>query len=138
MSIEIETVNEIMVQAGSGYLATTDGEKASVRPMGCPQWVGGELWLATNTKSEKIRDIQKKNQVEFCIADKSWRYVRIAGTCTLSEDVKDRKTFWDRVPVIKEYFKGEHDPHFGILRIKVKSIRLMTEKGETILDAPKE
>ena len=138
MSIDIETVNEIMAQAGSGYLATTDGERASVRPMGCPQWVGGELWLSVNTGSEKISDIHKRNQVEFCIADRSWRYVRIAGSCTLSEDLNDRKVFWDQVPAIKEYFKGVHDPHFGILRIKVKIIRLMTEKGETIIDVPKE
>jgi len=138
MSIDIDTVNEIMAQAGSGYLATTDGEKASVRPMGCPQWVGGELWMAANTKSEKMSDIRKKNQVEFCVADKAWHYVRIAGVCTLSEDPKDRKIYWDRVPIIKEYFKGVHDPDFGILRIKVKSIRLMTEKGETLVDVPKE
>jgi len=136
--MSIEAVKEIMAEAGSGYLATTDGEKASVRPMGCPQWVEGELWFATGINSAKVAEIRRKSRVEFCIADKAWRFVRIAGACIVSTAMDDRQAFWDRVPVVKDYFKGVDDPNYAVLRVKVDSIRLMTEDGETIVELPAE
>jgi general stress protein 26 len=40
--------------------------------------------------------------------------------------------------IIKDYFKGADDPDFGVLRIEVTCMRLMSEKGETIINPPKE
>jgi general stress protein 26 len=134
--MSFETVVQIMEEAKSGYLATTDGERPGVRPMGCPQWIDGELWLATHIGSAKVADVRKKARVEFCIADQNWRYVRISGRCRVSTDKADRQAFLDRVPVVKEYFDGVDDPGYAILRVAVDDIRLMTNEGETHVAVP--
>lgn len=44
--MSLETVKELMKEAGWGTLATTDGEKVGCRPIGGWTWVGDELWCA--------------------------------------------------------------------------------------------
>jgi len=135
--MSFDTVKQIMEEAGSGYLATTDGDRAYVRPMGSPQWVGSELWMATGLNSGKVAQIKKRNRVEFCIADKAWRFLRIAGTCSISQDTTDRQTFMDRVPVITQYFSGATDANYAVLRIKVETMQLVTPQGETSVQPPR-
>jgi hypothetical protein len=61
--MSIEMVKAVLAEAGSGYLATTEGEQAAVRPMGCPS-----LW-ATNF-GLRPESTAQKSRVEFCEADK--------------------------------------------------------------------
>ncbi len=127
--MSMDTVKAIIAQAKAGFLATTDGSRATVRPMGSPTWVGHELWFASAVKSTKVEDIKKKPCVEFCAADSQWRHVRISGLCKVSTDRADRQKFIDLVPSAKDYFKGIDDPNYAVLRIKIEHIRLNT--GET-------
>jgi len=119
-------VKQIMKDGGSGYFATTNGDRPEIRPMGSPTWVEGELWLACGLNSDKVRDIRKKPRVAFCIADHQWQHVRISGTCTVSTERADRETFLRLVPATKDYFDGADDPNFAVLRTKVDRVRLMT------------
>ena len=119
----MEKVKAIMASAGVGFLATTNGERPAVRPMGAAHWVGGELWLACGADSAKAEDIRQKPNVAFCAADKDWQYVRIQGVCRVSLTKADREEFLKRVPAVKSYFSGPDDPNFAVLRITPGRIR---------------
>jgi len=124
-AMSFEQVRKIMEEAGSGFLATTDGERAAVRPMGGGTWFGRELWFATSADSAKVAEIKKKPSVEFCFMDKEMRHVRISGRCAVSTDDGDKKKIYDAIPVLKRYYKTPTDPGLVVLRTKVDKIRLM-------------
>lgn len=123
--MSFEQAKKIMEEAGSGFLATTDGERAAVRPMGGGIWVGRELWYATDVNSAKVAQVRKRPSVEICYADKQWRHVRIAGKCAVSTADAHKKKMYDALPILQKYFKGPTDPNLAVLRIKVEKVRLM-------------
>jgi len=123
--MSMEQVRALMKEAEAGFLATTDGEKAAVRPMGGATWVGDEMWYATFAASAKIAEIKMRPGVELCYADRKWRHVRITGTCTISTDNADKRKLYDLVPILKKYIPDPEAPEYVVLRVKVERIRFM-------------
>ena len=136
--MNFEEVLKVMKEAVSGFLATTDGERAAVRPMGGWAWVGKELWCATGAKSAKVAEIQKRPWVEYCFADKAWNHVRITGTTTVSSEDADKKKLYDLVPLLKNYISDPKSPEYAVLRTKVEGIRYAsaTDTGYTDVVLP--
>jgi len=123
--MSMEQVHAIMKEAGACFMATTDGQKAAVRPMGGGARVGDELWFATAANTAKVAEIKAQPSVELCYANKQWRHVRISGTAVVSTDGAEKKKLFDMVPVLEKYFSGPEDPVYVVLKIKVERIRLM-------------
>ena len=67
--MNFKAVKDLMNKVRTGYLATTDGKRATVRPMAAHAWFGKELWLATGLASDKVTDIRKRSAVDFCLLD---------------------------------------------------------------------
>jgi len=127
--MQMDQVKEIMKEAGSGFLATTDGERASVRPMGGWAWVGDELWCAAGMDSAKVADIKKRPQVEYCFTDSQMRHIRISGECRVSTDNSDKARLLELVPGIAQHVQGPEDPNYGVLRLTSPRIRAADETG---------
>ncbi|RKY29218.1 MAG: hypothetical protein DRP79_01010 [Planctomycetota bacterium] len=137
--MDFEDVQRIMKEGGVGLPATTDGERAALRPMGGWAWVGGELWCATLDKSAKAADIRKKPYVEYCFNDKAWNHVRISGPTTISTDNADKKKLYGLVPILKQYIDDPESPEYVVLRTRVERIRYIgaTETEYTDVAPPK-
>jgi len=123
--MSMERVKAIMKEAGWGDLATTDGERAHLRPMGGWAWVGGELWCATGAASDKVAQLKQHPDAEYCFTDKEGRHVRIAGPCSVSTDQTDKDTLYELVPALKQHIPDPKSPEYVVLRMKPKRIRLM-------------
>ncbi len=67
--MDFETVKDFMKQVGWGFLATSDGNKVGVRPMGSCVWMDDELWCASRDKTEKIAQLRKVPYAEYCVSD---------------------------------------------------------------------
>ena len=115
-----------MEEAGTGFLATTDGERAAVRPMGGWAWVGGELWCATGLQSDKVEEIRKCPRAEYCFMSGQGQHVRIAGPCVVSTDADDKQKLFDAVQMLRNYVDGPDDPGYAVLRLTAESIRWWT------------
>jgi len=68
--MSFETVKNFMKEVGWGFLATSDGKKVGVRPIGSCVWMGSELWAATRAGSEKIAQLRKVPYAECCFSDR--------------------------------------------------------------------
>jgi len=123
--MSMDTVKAIMKEAGWGDLATTDGEKAYLRPMGGWAWVEGELWCASGAGSEKVSQLKQRPDAEYCFTDRQGRHVRIAGPCTVSTHQTDKDTLYELVPALKQHIADPKSPEYVVLRMKPASIRLM-------------
>lgn len=123
--MNMKDVKAIMKSAGWGVMATTDGKRVGARPMGGWAWVGKELWCATGKPSDKVRQIEKVPHVEYCFTDKRGRHARIAGRCTVSTRLADKKKLLARVPALIKHVVSVDNPNYVVLRLKPTRVRAM-------------
>ena len=124
--MNFDELKAFMKEAGWGFLATSNGERASVRPMGGCDWFGKEFWCATGLKDAKTADIKKVPDVEYCFAAKDGRHVRLAGKCTISTDKADKQELLDRMPSMKQYVGDADNPDYVVLRLRPERARYMS------------
>ena len=124
--MNVDEVKAFMKEVGWGYLATTDGEKVGVRPMGGWAWVEGELWCASGKPSDKVAQLEKVPHAEYCFCSKDGRHARIAGSCTVSTDQEDKSTLYELVPALKDHISDPTSPEYVVLRLKPDRIRMTT------------
>jgi general stress protein 26 len=127
--MSMETVKSVMKQAGWGFLATTDGTKAAVRPMGGWAWVDKELWCATGARSDKVRELKGCPQAEYCFCDREGRHVRVAGSVAVSTSQPDKDKLYQLVPALREHIDDPKSPEYVVLRMAPTRIRLMATTG---------
>ncbi len=137
--MSLEMVKNFMKEAGWGFLATSDGSKASVRPMGSCVWMGNELWAATRAGSEKTVQLGKVPYAEYCFSDKEGRHVRISGGCAISTDNDDKLKLYEAVPALRKYYSDPTAPEYVVIRMKPDRVRLMAQlgKGYENIEVPK-
>jgi uncharacterized pyridoxamine 5'-phosphate oxidase family protein len=132
--MSLEMVKSFMKEVGWGFLATSDGNKVGIRPMGSCVWMGNELWAATMDGTEKIIQLRTIPDAEYCFSDREGKHVRIAGPCTISTNNDDKLKLYEAVPILKNYFKDPADPKYVVIRMKPKRIRLMAQVGTSYQD----
>jgi uncharacterized pyridoxamine 5'-phosphate oxidase family protein len=128
--MSLEMVKNLMKEVGWGFLATSDGSKVGVRPMGSCVWMDNELWCATTDGTEKIVQLRKVPYAEYCFSDREGKHVRIAGTCTISTNNGDKLKLYEAVPILKNYIKDPATPEYVVIRMKPERIRLMAQAGK--------
>jgi uncharacterized pyridoxamine 5'-phosphate oxidase family protein len=135
----LETVKSFTKEVGWGFLATSDGNKIGVRPMGSCIWMSNELWAATTDSTEKITQLRKVPYAEYCFSDKEGKHVRIAGSCTISTNNDDKLKLYEAVPILKKYIKDPSEPTYVVIRMKPERIRFMAQagKGYEDIEVPK-
>ena len=132
--MSLEQVKKFMKDVGWGFLATSDGNKVGVRPMGSCVWMGNELWAATTDGTEKILHLRKVPYAEYCFSDREGKHVRIAGHCTISTNNDNKLKLYEAVPILKHYIEDPADPKYVVIRMKPERIRLMAQAGKGYKD----
>ena len=137
--MNFETVKNFVKEVGWGFLATSDGNKVGVRPMGSCVWMDNELWAATRDGTQKVLQLRKVPYAEYCFSDREGKHVRIAGPCTISTNTDDKLKLYEAVPVLKKYYKDPSTPEYVVIRMKPERIRLMAQagKGYENIEVPK-
>jgi len=110
--MNLEMVKTFMKEVGWGFLATSDGKKVGVRPMG--SW--------------------KVPYAEYCFSDREGKHVRISGHCTISTNNDDKLRLYEAVPILKTFIKDPTVPEFLVIRMKPDRIRLMAQAGKAYED----
>jgi general stress protein 26 len=123
--MSMRKVKALMKEAATGFLATTDGRRAQVRPMSACAWFGDELWMATARKSRKAADVRSCPRAEICFMAADYRHVRIAGRVKTSERTEDKRRLFKAFAWMACYFDSPEDPGWVVLRMTPSSIRLM-------------
>jgi len=121
--MNIEQVKEFIKQLDWGFLATTDGRKVGVRPMGGLSWRDNELLCATFASSDKVAQLKKIPYAEYCFCDSTGRHVRIAGPCTISTDNAEKLWLYKAVPGLKDYISDPASPDYVVIKMTPDNIR---------------
>ena len=123
--MDFEDVKEFITQVGWGTLATTDGRKVGARPMAGLAWKDNQLWCATSAATDKVAQLKRVPQAEYCFADPSGKHVRIAGACTISTDNAEKRWLYKAVPALKDHILNPADPDYVIIKMTPDNIRVM-------------
>jgi general stress protein 26 len=123
--MNIEQVKQFTKDVDWGYLATTDGQKVGVRPMGGLAWRDNDLLCATFASSDKVSQLKKVPYAEYCFCDSTGRHVRIAGPCTVSTDNAEKLWLYEALPSLKDYIEDPASPDYVVIKMTPDNIRAM-------------
>ena len=123
--MNIEEVKEFIKQVAPGFLATTDGQKVGVRPMGGLAWKENQFWCATFSSSDKVAQLRKVPYAEYCFCDSTGKHVRIAGPCTISTDNAEKLWLYEALPALKDYISDPASPDYVVIKMTPDNIRSM-------------
>ena len=121
-----EEVFDLVRDAGFGFLATTENQQPRVRPMMPYLTEDGILLLALLSRSRTIHDVKKNPLVEICYVDRRMAYCRISGKAKISENMENKQTVWNNVPMLRQYFGGPQDQNFVLMEIEITHVEAMT------------
>jgi len=120
-----EELKQFIKQVGWGMLATTDGHKVGVRPMGAVVWKDSQCFCATFVYSDKVAQLKKVPYAEYCFCDSTGKHVRIAGSCSISTDNAEKLWLYEAVPALKDYISDPASPDYVIIKMTPDNIRVM-------------
>ena len=123
--MNFEQLKQFIKQVDWGYLATTDGRKVGVRPMGGLAWKDNDFLCATFASSDKVSQLRKVPYAEYCFCDATGRHVRIAGPCTISIDNDEKLWLYKAVPALKDHISDPASPDYVVIKMTPDNIRFM-------------
>jgi len=128
----IEKVYEFLNEAGTYYLATTDGDQPRVRPFGTALLYDGRLYIQTGKVKDVSRQIAANPKVEVC-AFLNGKWIRLAGEL-VNDDSRDVKVaMLEKMPTLKAMYDPD-DGNTQVLyfRNATATISSFTEAPEVI------
>ena len=123
--MNLEELKQFIKQVGWGFLATTDGRKVGVRPMGGLIWKDNQLLCATSKKSDKVAQLTKVPYAEYCFCAPTGKHVRIAGPCSISTDNAEKLWLYKAVPALKDHIPNPAGPRYVVIKMSPDNIRVM-------------
>ena len=121
--MNLEELKQFIKQVGWGFLATTDGRKVGVRPMGGFAWKDNQFWCATSASSDKVAQLTKVPYAEYCFCDSTGKHVRIAGPCSISADNAEKLWLYKAVPALKDHIPDPAGPRYVVLKMSPDNAR---------------
>jgi uncharacterized pyridoxamine 5'-phosphate oxidase family protein len=123
--MNIEQVKQFIKDVHWGFLATTDGRKVGVRPMGGLAWKDSCLLCATFSASDKVAQLRKVPYAEYCFCDSTGKHVRIAGPCMVSFDNAEKLWLYKAVPGLKDHISDPTLPDYVVIKMTPDNVRVM-------------
>jgi len=120
-----DVVKQMVLDAGMGYLATSDGDQPRVRAMMPVLRGDGTLLAATFPGTPKIGQIKKNPKFEMCFVDRKLSHCRFEGKAAISDDKALKEELWNKQMMLRQFFSGPQDPAFVLLVFTPARVTMM-------------
>lgn len=104
----MQEVYEFLKEAGTYYLATSEGGQPRVRPFGTIHLFDGKLYIQTGKAKAVSRQMHENPRVELC-AMKGNEWLRVEASVALDDRREARVSMLDAYPALKSMY----DPDDG-------------------------
>ena len=105
---ELQRVYNFLIQCGTYYIATVDGDKPRVRPFGTAAIFEDKLYIQTSNLKRVFEQIQKNNNVELAAFDGGC-WIRISGKLVRDERIEAKQYVLDMHPSLKSVYSADDD-----------------------------
>lgn len=97
-------IYEFLKQAGTYFLATTDGDQPRVRPFGTIDIYNGKLTIQTGKRKAVSRQMHANPKVEICaFKDGSW--LRVSAVVKEEPSIEAQKQMLDAYPELASMYQ---------------------------------
>jgi general stress protein 26 len=110
------------------FLATDDSGHPRVRPVTLISFEN-RLWIATDTGSAKVKQINKNPKMEFSFAFKEKDQdccLRVLGVAKIVKDRVIKTKLAACLPFFKEHWRNPDDPNYTLLEIHPREVECVT------------
>lgn len=131
--MSLEAVQQMVLDAGMGYLATCDGDQPRVRAMMPILRDDGKLLAATFPQTQKVAQIAKNPKIEICFVDRKLSHCRIEGRAAVCTDKALKEELWNKQMMLRQFFSGPEDVNFVLIVVVPTMIHMMNigDRGYT-------
>ncbi|MDO4798638.1 MAG: pyridoxamine 5'-phosphate oxidase family protein [Coriobacteriales bacterium] len=98
----IDEVCEFLKNAGTYYLATTDGDQPRVRPFGTAHIFEGRLYIQSGKGKPVAAQIEANPKFEICAFKGSW--IRVSGTLVEDPRIEAQESLLEAYPMLKKMY----------------------------------
>ncbi len=102
----ITKLNDLLSEAGTYFLATVDGDRAKVRPIGLNMIVDNKIYFGVGTFKEVYKQMVKNPKVEICSFANN-KTVRYSGTAVFATDYSIAEKALELAPQLKGIYNEE-------------------------------
>ena len=102
---DIEKINDILTKAEEFYLATVDGDKPKVRPLGFHLLFEDKIYFGVGTFKDVYKQMQANPKVEIAAWDGE-HFLRYYGTADLSKNDTVVEKAFELMPEVKEMYES--------------------------------
>ena len=122
---------DFLKQAGTYYLATTDGDQPHVRPFGTANIFEGKLYIQTGLVKPVAKQLLANPKAEIC-AMTGGKWIRIEGKLVLDERTEAQKAMLDAYPNLRGMY-SENDGNTAVFYFEdaTATISSFTDPPET-------
>lgn len=128
----MEKVAKFLKEAGTYYLATTDGDQPRVRPFGTVLVYEGKIYIQTGKSKAVSGQIHANPKVEIC-AFKDGDWLRVSGKLEEDDNREARKAMLDAYPELRGMY-NEDDGNTEVFYLKdaTATFSSFTKAPETV------
>ncbi len=128
----MEKVYRFLKDAGTYFLATTDGDQPRVRPFGTVHVFEGKLYIQTGKKKEVSKQLAKNPKAELC-AFQNGTWLRVSGELVPDDRIEAKRSLLDAYPLLRMMY-DENDGNTEVLyfRNATATFSSFTAAPETI------
>ncbi len=128
----MEQVVAFLKEAGTYYLATTEGDQPRVRPFGTAHVFEDRLYIQTGRIKEVSKQLLANPKAEICAFHKG-RWIRIAGELIEDDRNEARQSMLDAYPSLQNrYAADDGNTQVFYFRNATATISSFTEEPVTI------
>lgn len=100
----MEKTYEFLMECGTYFLATLDGDRPRVRPFGTSHIFEGKLYIQTGKVKDVSRQMHENPHVEIC-ACKGGRWLRLSGMAVPDGRIEAQTSMLDAYPSLKNRYQ---------------------------------
>lgn len=116
--------------AGTYYLATTDGNQPRVRPFGTASIFEGKLYIQTGNVKDVFSQMRKNPKIEICTMGKDNTWIRISATAVCDDRIDARQHMLDEYPDLQKMYAAD-DGNCEVLYLKDATANIYSFTGKT-------
>lgn len=113
----IQIVEDFLNEAGTFYLATTDGNQPKCRPIGFHLLKDGKIYFGVGTFKDVYQQMQENPYVEIC-ACKGGKFLRYYGKAVFENDDVIADGVLEKSPGLKKIYNQETGHQLGIYHLE--------------------
>ena len=100
-------INDFITEAGVFFLATVDGDKPKVRPLGAHLEMDGKVLFGVGDFKDVYRQLQANPNTEIVACKSDGHWLRYTGRAVFETDPKYAEAFLEAMPHLRSIYNDE-------------------------------